>query len=213
METAPSDFSKTKPASISASKTEYNKKDCETNLRHDTTTSEISNSTSRCDKFSTVTKNSRNPQSSLKRVTSELPSLPIQASKNRKCSDSPTRSDGGDNRSGPVKHATRITGNNKCIVSNIRTVPQQGFLSVYRLHPDTKAEELTEFLKNTAPNIPFKVGLAHTNDTQATFKVSFPICHLKEVYNSSIWPLGTEVRQFKPNRFHFRKNQRTQMQR
>lgn len=88
-----------------------------------------------------------------------------------------------------------ITGSNAS-QTTIKSVPKQGYLSVYRLHPETTNENLEAFLKVAAPDIPFRCTLLKSNMYQSCFKVSFPLELLEKAYNPQIWPDGAAVRKF-----------------
>lgn len=97
-----------------------------------------------------------------------------------------------------------ITGSSTENKQIIRTVPQHGHLRVFRLHPDTDQKELENFLKLTAPQIPFLVSPLSKNEAEASFKLSFPLEFKEEVYNPDIWPKGAAVNRFNMNRRNFR---------
>lgn len=92
-----------------------------------------------------------------------------------------------------------IIGSNNQFNDTLKTVPKLGFLHVYRIDPTMTADDLTKCLKETASHIPFKCDLLNKTERQCSFIVSFPLNHVREVYDSGIWPLGAAV-----NRFVFR---------
>lgn len=80
----------------------------------------------------------------------------------------------------------------------IKSVQRLGYLHVYRLALNTTADDLKAFLVRTAPDIEFDCRPLNSTDRSTSFRVSFPIQHVKEVYNPSLWPSGAHV-----NRFYF----------
>lgn len=98
-------------------------------------------------------------------------------------------------------HKQKVTGSNgTCNKIKIKTVSQQIYLSVSRLDPETKIDDLLEFLKSTAPHIPFKGSLVRSTIYQANFKLSVPTEYLEDVFNASLWPEGAMVQKFDFNR-------------
>lgn len=73
-----------------------------------------------------------------------------------------------------------------------------GYLHVYRLDPDTTANDLEAFLLQSAPDIEFCCKSLNRTDKSASFIVTFPIQHVGRVYSSSLWPSGAHV-----NRYYF----------
>lgn len=76
-------------------------------------------------------------------------------------------------------------------------VSKQGYLHVYRLNPELEPKDLLDFLKLTAPEIKFECKELNKTERSRSFLVSFPIVHVKEVYNPNIWPNGAAVNRFK----------------
>ncbi|KAG5858213.1 hypothetical protein JTB14_022938 [Gonioctena quinquepunctata] len=74
----------------------------------------------------------------------------------------------------------------------LKTVLKIGNLYVSRM----TESDLTEFLKATAPKIPFNGTLWKKQEHTASFEVSFPIRFVKDVYNSSIWPEEAALQSF-----------------
>lgn len=93
-----------------------------------------------------------------------------------------------------------IIGSNKN-AANVRAVPKLGYLHVYRLNAKTTVEELKDCLKETAPHINFECKELRKNEHTSSYMVTFPIVHVKDVYNPEIWPEGAAV-----NRFTFNKD-------
>lgn len=83
----------------------------------------------------------------------------------------------------------------------VSAVERLGYLFVYRLGPNITEEELDEYLKNVAPTINFRSTLVKKSDLSTSFRVSFPLSHVDEVYEPGIWPKGAAVR-----RYFFRRN-------
>lgn len=79
---------------------------------------------------------------------------------------------------------------------NVKTVPKLGYLHVYRIDPSTTTQNLCDYLKQSAPSINFTCEYLNNNSTSNSFLVSFPIHHVKEVYNPEIWPNGACVNRF-----------------
>ncbi|KAJ8961340.1 hypothetical protein NQ317_005944 [Molorchus minor] len=83
--------------------------------------------------------------------------------------------------------------------NDIKTIPRIGYLHVFRLAPEETIESLSTFLENSAPLIKFDVceKLTRKDNLSASFKVSFPLSSVKEVYNPDIWPDESAVQRFK----------------
>lgn len=75
-------------------------------------------------------------------------------------------------------------------------VEKLGYLFVYRMNPETTEDGLGEYLKNAAPKIKFQCSLVKKTDMSSSFRVSFPLSCLREVYEPDIWPKGAAVRRF-----------------
>lgn len=80
--------------------------------------------------------------------------------------------------------------------SSVTAVPKRGYLHVYRLSPQTSADALLQYLKGTAPEIDFTCESLYCGDKSSSFKVSFPIERVNDVYEPNIWPTGSCVRRF-----------------
>lgn len=91
--------------------------------------------------------------------------------------------------------------------TTLNTVPKKGFLHVYRIGPDITTADLTDCLKKTAPSIKFECEELNRNERASSYKVSFPIEMVAEVYNPKLWPRGAAVR-----RFIFKQNFRTSVE-
>lgn len=89
--------------------------------------------------------------------------------------------------------------------TNIKTIAKLGHLHVYRMHPDTSEANLTEFLSDTAPDIPFNCVLLNKQKHTASFKVSYPLNFNDKVYDDKIWPAGAAIRRFIAPRKDFTK--------
>nr|CAI5866912.1 unnamed protein product [Callosobruchus analis] len=87
-----------------------------------------------------------------------------------------------------------IIGTNENGVSH--TVGKRGYLHVYRFKPEMTENELKALLNRSAPQIDFTCNEWHRSITAVSFKISFPIQHVKEVYDPNIWPAGAAVRRF-----------------
>lgn len=86
----------------------------------------------------------------------------------------------------------------KSNINIVKSVPKQGYLHVYRLHPDTTSDLLISFLKKSASSINFVCEkLDKRDNSTSSFKVCFPIADCDKVYDPSIWPDGAAVRRFK----------------
>ena len=94
-----------------------------------------------------------------------------------------------------TSHRKPIIGSNKNI-SSVKAVPKLGYLHVYRLNPSTTPQELCNFLSQTAAHIHFKCDSLFKNEKTCSMMVTFPINHVREVYNPDIWPDGALVNRF-----------------
>lgn len=75
-------------------------------------------------------------------------------------------------------------------------VPRRGHLHVYRLCAGTSVSDLREYLKQKAPHVEFDCELLKDNGESCSFRVSFPLERLGDVYDPAIWPSGVAVRRF-----------------
>ncbi|KAG5862230.1 hypothetical protein JTB14_022151 [Gonioctena quinquepunctata] len=85
----------------------------------------------------------------------------------------------------------------------IRTVPRQGYLSVYHLHPETTPEEMVEFMRETAPNIHFQFNLLKSNDYQACYKFAYPLDDASDVFSPDIWLVGATIQRIQHRNRNF----------
>lgn len=94
-----------------------------------------------------------------------------------------------------------LIGNKTNTPTGIEVLPKYGYLHVYRCGPKVTCEELQRELNNSAPDIQFKCEKWNKTEYSSSFKVSFPIEKVKDVYNPDIWPAGLAVRRFRfPNK-------------
>lgn len=94
-----------------------------------------------------------------------------------------------------AKNSKPIIG--KSNINIVKSIPKQGYLHVYRLHPETTVDLLMSFLKKSAPSIKFGCEqLEKKDNSTASFKVCFPIVDCAKVYDPDIWPDGAAVRRF-----------------
>ncbi|CAH1110865.1 unnamed protein product [Psylliodes chrysocephalus] len=94
-----------------------------------------------------------------------------------------------------------IIGSNEIQNKQFKIVPRQGFLHLSRIGNEIKSDDVLNFLKKSAPDINFSCEEWHRNDRVSTYKVSFPMDKINQIYDPAIWPKGAEVR-----RFQFRQN-------
>lgn len=80
--------------------------------------------------------------------------------------------------------------------NNVKSVLKKGYLHVYRLQSSTTEVDLLNLLKTTAPHINFECELLNKNDKTCSFKLSFPLNLVKDVYKAEIWPKGAAVKRF-----------------
>ncbi|KAK9696090.1 hypothetical protein QE152_g32131 [Popillia japonica] len=102
-----------------------------------------------------------------------------------------------------INHYKPIIGSKNS--TNIHTVARRGYLHVCRLSSSTTVEDLLNdllnTLKETAPEINFECEILKQSENASSFRVSFPMEHVTEVYNPEIWPRGVAIR-----RFYFKKS-------
>ncbi|KAK9720595.1 hypothetical protein QE152_g21999 [Popillia japonica] len=98
-----------------------------------------------------------------------------------------------------INHYKPIIGSKNS--TNIHTVARRGYLHVCRLSSSTTVEDLLNTLKETAPEINFEYEILKQSENASSFRVSFPMEHVTEVYNPEIWPRGVATR-----RFYFKKS-------
>ncbi|CAH1099030.1 unnamed protein product [Psylliodes chrysocephalus] len=94
---------------------------------------------------------------------------------------------------------TRLIGSNDA--PTFKTIPRQGHVHVSRISADMSSADLINILNKTAPNIKFCSEEWNRTEKTSTYKVSFPLDNLNDVYIPTIWPKGAAVK-----RFHFKKN-------
>lgn len=93
-----------------------------------------------------------------------------------------------------------IVGQNKEI-QHIQGVPKRLSLHVTRLAPNTKPEELKNFLIDKFPEVTCEPHNSKHPDIYKSMKVSINQENLKNVWRKDVWPNGALVTQF----FHKRK--------
>ncbi|KAG5877760.1 hypothetical protein JTB14_033587 [Gonioctena quinquepunctata] len=81
--------------------------------------------------------------------------------------------------------------------SNIKTVPKKGYVPVPRIATDIKYNDLLRILKKNAPNITFACDDWKRNEHMSTYKVTFSMEHINQVYDPFIWPPGAVIQRFK----------------
>lgn len=89
-----------------------------------------------------------------------------------------------------------IVGSNSTVNSVVRTVPRNGYLHLYRMHPDTSDGDVIEFLKKTAPEIEFKCETLRKGEYSTSFRLTYPIQYVDKVYSGELWPAGAAVRRY-----------------
>lgn len=88
-----------------------------------------------------------------------------------------------------------IIGSNDT-ASSVTAIARKGYLHVYRLKPETTDSELEAYLKVTAPTIKFQCEVLKRTEVSCSFRITFPIEHLDEVYKPVIWPKGAAIKRY-----------------
>lgn len=98
-------------------------------------------------------------------------------------------------------------GNNDNQNSNIvlKSVSKLAFLHVYKLHPETKVDDLREYLIQRFPEIQVEKLTSKYPEHYSSFKITLNESHLSDAMNPEIWPENTHVNRF----FHSRKRPTT----
>ena len=78
----------------------------------------------------------------------------------------------------------------------LKGVSKVVLLHVYRLDPDTKSEEFTEFLKSDFPVMSCEKLNSHYPDLYASFKIDITEDCLQTALNPEIWPMNACIRRF-----------------
>lgn len=91
------------------------------------------------------------------------------------------------------RRKTVIGSNNN---TTLKAISKLGYLHVYRLDSKTTSEDLQNYLQQTAPKIKFSCELLKKTDKAVSYIVSFPLEHVKEVYDPKLWPCGACVRRY-----------------
>lgn len=107
-----------------------------------------------------------------------------------------------------VKHKKKRKSN-KTIVGNmdlgenpkVKAASKLAFLHVFKLHPDTTAEELTSIINPTFPEAFCEKIKSMYPRFYSSFKVTINEANLNNAWNPEVWPKGAWVNQF----FHSRK--------
>lgn len=95
-----------------------------------------------------------------------------------------------DRRAGSLK----IVG--KSSSSNLKAVPKFVDIHVYRLHPETRCEELTAYLRPNFPEV-ICTSLKPKHEGQyASFKISVYQQNFSKAMNAELWPEGTCISKF-----------------
>lgn len=103
--------------------------------------------------------------------------------------------------------STKIIGTNT-LNSSIKSIPSLGHIHLYKMSPETSKVDVLNYLAVSAPGIEFKCEPWNKTENYSTFKISFPLDKLDEVYKPNIWPHGAGVRRFKFNK-NFQRNPTT----
>ncbi|KAK5645169.1 hypothetical protein RI129_006469 [Pyrocoelia pectoralis] len=83
----------------------------------------------------------------------------------------------------------------------LKAAPKLAFLHVYRLHPDTKSDDVINFLKPTFSEVTCEQLRSVKPESYSSFKVTIDNSNLTKAMNPASWPKGTCI-----NRFFHSKN-------
>ncbi|XP_015833986.2 uncharacterized protein LOC103312450 [Tribolium castaneum] len=103
----------------------------------------------------------------------------------------------------PISGATRkksMIGSSASTV--LKSVPKSAHLHLSRLDPDTKVENILDYIKPHVSKANCERLQSKNPTLYSSFKLSVPLGELEQVMNSSIWPCGVTI-----NRFFFRRPQ------
>ncbi|KAJ3645105.1 hypothetical protein Zmor_022792 [Zophobas morio] len=84
---------------------------------------------------------------------------------------------------------------------SLKAIPKLMDLHVYRLHPDTKKEDVLTFVKSHFPEAKCEELEAKHKGEYSSFKLSVYADNFGKALDPNIWPVGACVRKF----FHFKK--------
>ncbi|KAK9685157.1 hypothetical protein QE152_g38264 [Popillia japonica] len=88
-----------------------------------------------------------------------------------------------------------IMGNNDSTIT-LKTVPKKAYLHLDRMHPETTPENLLQYLQLAAPEIRFDCEQIRRDNITTSFKITYPIEKIEEVYNPKLWPKGAIIRRY-----------------
>lgn len=91
-------------------------------------------------------------------------------------------------------------------VSDIKTVPKFIDIHVYRLHPNTKSEDLCKYLKSSFPEVICDTISSKHPDQYTSFKVSVYQSNFKKAMQPEVWPAGACI-----NKFFYQRQKKTQI--
>lgn len=102
------------------------------------------------------------------------------------------------NRSSNIVHGRKEISES----CGIKAVPRLGYVHVYRLDPNTKADTIDNYLKDIAAGCKCEALVSKHPDIYASFKITVPFDGVEKVMDSSVWPIGTRINRF----FHRQKH-------
>lgn len=80
--------------------------------------------------------------------------------------------------------------------ATLKAIPRLAHLHVYKLEPNTTADEVQKFLKDRFPEVKCEPMKSKYPELYASFKVTVDMSNLDEAMNPSVWPQGTCINKF-----------------
>lgn len=80
--------------------------------------------------------------------------------------------------------------------SKFQAAPRLSFLHVYKLHPDTTATQLKEYLQPLLPEVECDKMESRYPKYYSSFKITINESNLEKAQDPSIWPAGVHVNRF-----------------
>ena len=94
------------------------------------------------------------------------------------------------------KRTYGITGTRNTDNGSLRAAERKIQLYVSRLHPNTTAEDVTDYLKEKFPEVHCEKSQSKFPDSYSSFKVTISEYNYKFIMNPEIWPNGVYINKF-----------------
>lgn len=142
-----------------------------------------------------MSNNNKQPVFRIEQVRSAI----MEANQLNKMKENSTTKDGDNNTEWKYVKRKRnrqfVVGQNNNI-GNITTVPKYVSLHVTRLHPQTKATDVLNILKDKFPGVSCEIHESRHPDKYVSMKVNIRQENLKDAWKKEVWPSGALVSKF-----------------